>query len=141
MLLIRDVSVFTYMANHRPQALVICRNPPVDNVLKATCTNSLTRSPSAEAVLRKGPWPYVKYVYNLQGECHRGRSFLWRTKCWQASCKKFPLHLAGPAWRMPLQASAIYLASTTHPTPMFSCRPALPHVLTLGASPPKHLPP
>ena len=141
MLLIRDVSIFTYTINHRPQALVICRNPPVHNVLKAMCTNSLTRSPSAEAVLQKVPWPNVKYVYKLQGECPRGRSFLWRTKCWQASCEKFPLRLADPAWRVPLHTSAIYLASTTRPAPVFSCRPALPHVLTPAASPPKHLPP
>lgn len=141
MLLIRDVSVFTYMTGHLPQALVICRNPPVDNALKGLCINSLTKSPIAEAVPQKVPWPYVKCMYKLQGECYRGRSFLWRTKCWQASCKIFPLCLAGPAWRVPFQTSAIYLASSTCPAPVFSCRPALPHVLTPAGSPPKHLPP
>ena len=133
MLLIRDVSIFTYTINHRPQALVICRNPPVDNMLKAMSTNSLTRSPSAEAVLRKVPWPNVKYVYKLQGECHRGRSFPWRTKCWQASCEKFPLRLAGPAWRVPLQTSAIYLHHAPRPSVLLQTRPA-PHAHPSGQS-------
>lgn len=54
MLLIRDVSVFTYMTVHLPQALVICRNPPVDNVLKGLCTNSL-RAPLQRLYFKKCP--------------------------------------------------------------------------------------
>ena len=33
MLLTGDISIFTYITNHQPQALVFCKNPPVNNML------------------------------------------------------------------------------------------------------------